>query len=393
MLIVYCAARVFTASRAALAQCWPGLAAGVLLAAATAVYSAALWADPLEQPQRDLFNAIFKAVALSTISVAIAVIWSAVQARHRREVVRRLAFELATAPRPGGLESALATAVGDPSLQVLYRLSGSDTMVEAGGKETRLPPADDEHAVTAMTRAGEIVAAVIHDPAVDGTDLARQIGPAARLAIENERLQAEVLARLEALRASRARITATADRERRRLERNLHDGAQQRMLALSYHLRLARAEAARSPAGKALTSRLDSGIDDADTALVLLRQLAEGIYPAILTEAGLRPALTSLAERAQIAVELEQIPSERFLDTVEATAYITVAEAVEDAAVRGATFIAVSIRLDGDAITITTGDDGQDRTSPLTHLTDRVGAIGGAIDARAKALEATIPCA
>ena len=165
------------------------------------------------------------------------------------------------------------------------------------------------------------------------------------------------------------------------------------MLALSYHLRLARAQAARSPAGKVLTSRLDSGIADADTALVLLRQLAEGIYPAILTEAGLGPALMSLAERAQIAVELEQIPSERFLDTVEASAYITVAEAVEDAAVRGATFIAVSIRFDGDAITITTADDGQDRTSPLTHLTDRVGAIGGAINARAKALEARIPCA
>ena len=392
-LIVCCATRILTASRAALGQCWPGLASGVLLGAATAIYAAALRADPLEQPQRDVLSAIFKALALSAITVAIAVAWTAVQARRRREIVRRLAFELSTAPQPGGLENALATAVGDPSLRVLYRLSDSDRMVDHRGLETGIPPTDEDHTVTPMTRAGEMIAAAIHDPEIDGAGLARQIGPAARLAIENERLHAEVLARLQALQASRARITATADRERRRLERNLHDGAQQRMLALSYHLRLARAAADESLTGKALVSRLSAGIEDADTALMLLRQLAEGIYPAILTEAGLEPALTSLAERAQIAVELEQVPLERFPETVEATAYVTVAEAVDDAAGRGATFIAVSILFDEGAVAITTRDDGRDRASPLTHLGDRVGAIGGAISARAKTLKVRIPCA
>src|SRR5439155_3673120 len=149
------------------------------------------------------------------------------------------------------------------------------------------PLAENGRAVMTIERSGHPIALVAHDATlVDGSRLDREIGPAATLAIENERLQAEVLAQLEDLRASRARIVETGDAERLRLERDLHDGAQQRLLALSYDLRLARA-AAEADGDAELVTLLATAGDEAQTALGELRELAHGIYPAILAEAGL----------------------------------------------------------------------------------------------------------
>ena len=127
-----------------------------------------------------------------------------------------------------------------------------------------------------------------------------EIGAAARLAVDNERLRAEVLARVADLRASRARIVATADGTRQRLERDLHDGAQQQLLAASFELRQACSSAAASGDAE-LAARLTDASEQAQQALTELRDLAHGIYPAILTEAGLEPAVRSLAERASTA--------------------------------------------------------------------------------------------
>ena len=193
------------------------------------------------------------------------------------------------------------------------------------------------------------------------------------------------------LQASRARIVETGDAARRRLERNLHDGAQQRLLALSYDLRLARAGANGDDKTR-LASPLDAAAEEIEAALEELRELAHGIYPAILTEAGLGPALETLADDAPLPVELGDSSARRPPPAVEPTAYVVVDEAIEDAAGRGATWLAVRVDHEGDRLVVTTDDDGAPRSSALVHLADRVGALGGSLVAGDTTLRAEIPC-
>jgi signal transduction histidine kinase len=246
--------------------------------------------------------------------------------------------------------------------------------------------------VTPILRDGRPVAIVVHDAALlEGPALEREIGSAARLAVENERLQAEVLAQLEDLRASRARIVETGDAERRRLERDLHDGAQQRLLALSYDLRLARA-AAEAAGDREHGTLLASGGDEAQAALGELRELAHGIYPAILAEAGLAPALATLADEAPLPVELGEMPTERYTAPVETAAYLTVSEASSDAAERKATFVSVDVARQDQQLVVQVSHDGAARTSGLLPIADRVGALGGSLEVEPQSLRAKIPC-
>src|SRR5207249_4199437 len=211
------------------------------------------------------------------------------------------------------------------------------------GQRAEAPVPGHGRTVTPIVRAGRPVAIVVHDSALlEGPALEREIGSAARLAVDNERLQAEVLAQLDDLRASRARIVETGDAERRRLERDLHDGAQQRILALSYDLRLARA-AVEADGDRELATVLASAGDEAQAVLGELRELAHGIYPAILAEAGLAPALATLADQAPLPVELGEMPPERYSTPVETAAYLTVTEAIANAVGREATFVFVDV--------------------------------------------------
>jgi signal transduction histidine kinase len=234
------------------------------------------------------------------------------------------------------------------------------------------------------------VALVVHDRALSGArDLEREIGAAARLAVDNERLRAELLAQLEDLRASRSRIVETADSARRRLERDLHDGAQQRLLAISYELRLARAAAA-ADGNDELGAVLAASSEEAQRILEELRDVAHGIYPAILTEAGLGPALLTLADTAPLPVEIEAVPDERFAEAVERSVYVVVSGAVEAAARAGVDHAAVTVERDGDALVVGVS---QADTAPSAHLADRVGALGGHVSVEGGMLRAEIPCA
>jgi signal transduction histidine kinase len=252
------------------------------------------------------------------------------------------------------------------------------------------PAAESGRAVTSLVRDGRRIALVAHVAGV--AELEHEIGAAVRLALENERLQAEVLAQLHDLRVSRARIVETGDAERRRLERDLHDGAQQRLLALSFDLRVARA-AAGGEGDAETAARLDEATGEAQTALVELRELAHGIHPAILTEAGLTPALATLADEAPLAVEVGDTPGERYPAPVETTAYVVVAEAIDDAARRGADYAAVSAACRDKHLVVEVEDDGSERTASLIHLADRVGAVGGRLHVEPTKLRAEIPCA
>jgi signal transduction histidine kinase len=133
--------------------------------------------------------------------------------------------------------------------------------------------------------------------------------------------------------------------------------------------------------------------DEVDGALSELRELAEGIYPAILTEAGIATALASLADAAPLPVELGEITEDRYAAAVERTAYYTVEEAIHDATARGASFASVTAGRAGDRLVVTVEDDGADRDSPLVHVADRVGALGGSVETRARVLRAELPCA
>jgi signal transduction histidine kinase len=244
--------------------------------------------------------------------------------------------------------------------------------------------------ITALVRDDRRVALVSH--AAGLPQIESEMGPAVRLALENERLQAEGLAQLAELRASRTRIVETGDAERRRLERDLHDGAQQRLLAVSYDLRLAQANA-EADGDVQMGSLLVDALDGAQAALDELRELAHGIYPAILGEAGLGAALATLADTAPLQVELRDVPEERYPASIETAAYLLVIEALDDAAARDATYAAVTAARDDERLVVTVEDDGSERSSAMVQSTDRVGALGGSLEVEPTTLRAEIPCA
>jgi signal transduction histidine kinase len=361
----------------------------VLLAATVIAHTVALQRTPLEAPSDSLFWTIFVIGCVAVLLLAAGLVWAAVRTRVQRRAVARIATSLGQAPPPGSLQAALAQAVGDPDLEIAYWLPHLEQYVDAEGRPVAQPVAAPGRAVTTLVRDSRQIAVVTHTAALP--DLERELGAAARLALENERLQAEALAQLDQLRASRVRVVETGDSERRRLERDLHDGAQQRLLALSYDLRLARAQArADDPQTTSLLTLAD---DQARAALVELRELAHGIYPAILAEAGLGPALTTLADTAPLPVESLAEVEGRYPAAVEAAAYLVVAEALDDAAGRAASHATVSVLQDGGRLVVAVEDDGTDRTAALVQLADRVGALDGRLTVEPTRLQAELPCA
>jgi signal transduction histidine kinase len=382
-------ARASSTGRPALA---PVLLPAALAAAAVAAHGLALVFDPSEVPEDGDFRTLFYARALALACVAVAIAWAALRAQQTRTAIARLAADLGATPAPGSLRAVLARSLGDDRLEVAYWLPGSSRYVDADGRPTEPSSARDREA-TPIVRNGEPVAVVVHDRSLSGAhDLEREIGAAARLAVDNERLRAEVLAQLEDLRASRSRIVETGDAARRRLERDLHDGAQQRLLALSYELRVAQTEAAATGDVEA-TSLLMEASEEAQAALAELRDLAHGIYPVILTEAGLAPALATFADTGPIPVELGNITDERYSTSVETAAYVTVVEAVADASQRGAGYVLVRVQQNDRRLVVDVEDDGSERVSRLTHVTDRVGALGGEVSIEPRTLRAELPCA
>jgi signal transduction histidine kinase len=228
---------------------------------------------------------------------------------------------------PGGVRDALARTPGDPSLQLALWLPERGAYVDAAGRPRELPVPGSDRAVTVQGDSEEPVAALVHDPVLlERRALLQAAGAAARLALENERLQAKLRAQLDELRASRARIVAAGDAERRRLVRDLHDGAQQRILALGLALQLARARLdGTSPAAAELLAEADAELR---AALTELRELARGIHPAVLTEHGLGPALATLAERTPVPVTITELPDQRLPAATEAATYFFVSEAL-----------------------------------------------------------------
>jgi signal transduction histidine kinase len=370
----------------------PTLAPLALTGAAEAAYAAALLGTLLEDPDSGKFASAFMFRSVSASALGLGIAWTVLGARRMRSWLSRIATELAEAPPAGSLRDALASALGDPALEVHYWLQESQRFVTADGAAAPPPAAGNARAVTPIVRGGRTLAVVSHDATLlDADELEHEIGSAARLAIDNERLQAEVLAQLDELRSSRARIVEAGDAERRRLERNLHDGAQQRLLAVSYDLRVAHAAAERD-GDHELGALALQATAEVDGALGELRELAEGIYPAILTEAGLATAISTLSDGAPLPVELGRVTPDRYPAAVDRTAYYVIEEAIHDAAGRGATLVSVEASRSGDVLAVTVKDDGRARETRLVHVADRVGALGGTAEVGTTTLRAELPC-
>jgi signal transduction histidine kinase len=296
---------------------------------------------------------------------------------------------------PGAVGRSLARAIGDPSLELALWLPERRCWVDEQGRELSLPRGPDR----AVTMIGKDLAAIVHDPVfLDQPAMLEAVGSAARFALENERLHAELRLQLAELRESRARIVRAGDEERRRLERDLHDGAQQRLLGVGMALQLLRAS--RDDERQRLLDETDAEVQ---AALAELRELARGIHPAVLTDHGLGPAIRTLAERSPLPVEVGA-SDERLAGEIETAVYFIVAEALANVAKHArASKARVSVARENGIVRVEVSDDGVGGAAPdggtgLRGLADRAGALDGKLVVESLAgygtrVVAEIPCA
>jgi signal transduction histidine kinase len=353
-------------------------ASGGLVLALYAVWSVLGMLDVATGSQETLERA--RVIALATVPFAfLAGLLRArvVGASAVNELVARLGAG------SGDLQSALADALRDPSLALAYWLPERGEWVDASGDVVVLPA--DRDRCTPVERDGQTIAMLVHDPSLaEEPELVHAVGGAAALALENERLTADLRATVSELRASRARIVESADAARRKIERDLHDGAQQRLVALALSLRLARSRVEGDPA--AAVGLLDEAAANLDEAIRELRELARGIHPAVLSDRGLGSALEALAQRMPLPIEITAVPDERLPAPVEAAAYFVVAEAITNVArYADASHASVEVRCVDGRVVVTVVDDGVGGADPaggsgLRGLSDRIAALDGRLE-------------
>jgi signal transduction histidine kinase len=372
---------------------WTG---GAMFAALAISIANDIVGEPLSPVPTWIRSCVFAAIPVSVLAVLL-------QRRLARGAVAGLVVELGTGTTAVDLRAALRRALGDPSLELAYWLPGQARYAGADGSPVELPPGGAERVSTIVERGGEPVAALIHDAALrENRELVDSVCAAAALTLENERLRAELLAKLAELQASRARLVEATESERRRIERDLHDGTQQRLVAIAMTLGLAESKLAadRAVVGPVVREARDALAH----ALEELRELSQGIRPAILVERGLAAALDDLSRRAALPVRLEVAIGGRLPEQVEAAAYFVASEALTNAAKHShAREVCVTALHDDGTLVLEIADDGiggagGSRGSGLRGLADRVEAIGGRLTissppGRGTSVRAEIPCA
>jgi signal transduction histidine kinase len=276
----------------------------------------------------------------------------------------------------------LAASLGDSSVSIAYWLPERRKFVDEVGRTIELPRPGSGRAWTAVERDGRRVAAIIHDAELDASrELVEAAAAAASLAIDNERLKADLRARVEELRESRLRIVEAGDAARRRIERDLHDGAQQQLVALALQLRMLKTHS-RDPELEPLIDELSAQLNG---ALAELRELARGIHPTILSDRGLGPAIDALGTRVTVPIVSRVAIEDRLPERVEAAIYFLVAEALTNVArYAHASSVRLDVTRDGGDVVVTIADDGVGGVDPssgsgLRGLQDRLAALGGTL--------------
>ena len=335
-------------------------------------------------------------------TVPMAVLFVLLQRRLARGMVAALVVELGRPSAPADLRQALANALGDSSLELAYWFSADRCYVDADGGVVALPEPDSGRSSTFVERDGQPIAVLVHDPVLEhNAELVQSVCAAASLTLENERLQADLRARLIELQASRARLVEATDAERRRIERNLHDGTQQRLVSIAMSLGLLETRLPAEGGAPALVRETREALAQ---ALAELRELTHGINPPLLTERGLGAALDELCRRAALPTHLGVHVDRRLPDKIESAAYFVASEALTNAAKHShGTEVRVTVGDDGARLTLEIADDGiggatASGGSGLRGLADRVEALGGTLTVssppgRGTRLRADIPCA
>jgi signal transduction histidine kinase len=324
-------------------------------------------------------GAVLAALAIASAVVSVAVLDGL--ARPLRAVERRLLTPSSAAS--GAVRESLVEAIGDDSLSIAFWLPERRDFVDERGLPVELPDVDSGRAWTDVERDGERIAAIVHDADL-GTppDLAREAAAAAAPVLEEQRHQVALRARVEELRASRARIVEAGMEDRRRIERDLHEGAQQHLVALSLELQMLRARIGADPDALGI---LDSSVEKLNAALAELRELARGIHPAILTHRGLDGAIVSLIDRTQLEVEYDNELDERFSPAAETAGYFVVLEALTNVLEHaGVDQASVRVRREPRCMVVEVEDDGaggadSGRGSGLRELEDRIAALDGTL--------------
>ena len=320
-------------------------------------------------------------ITFGTVGLApIAFLLALLDARLARAGLGSMLVGMQATPAPD-LRELLARALRDPSLTLVYWLPQFGSWADEAGHAVRPPEPGEGRGTSIIHRDGEPVAALLFDPSLeDERELVEAVSAAASIGLEQGRLQAELRARLQELHGSRMRVLDAGQKERQRLERDLHDGAQQRLVALSLELSLLSASLGEDTEARARVERVR---EEVAVSLQELRDLARGIHPAVLTDHGLPVALESLAARAAVPVRLTAEVRERLPEAVEVAAYFVVCESLANVAKHaGAGSVTVDLHRSKGDLVVEVVDDGiggadPERGSGLRGLADRVEALDG----------------
>ena len=346
----------------------------------------------------------FEVIRLVTFGVAglapLAFLAGLLDARLAKAGVGELLVQLRTDPTPD-LQALLAQALRDPTLSLIYWLPQYGSWADQDGNPTSLPRSDNGRRVTFVKQNGEQIAALIYDAGLgDEPELVEAVSAAAGIALENGRLEAELRARLQELQGSRSRVVEAQQNERRRLERNLHDGAQQRLVALALELGLLAEKANNDPATQ---ERLKRARGEVAESLDELRDIARGLHPAVVSGHGLAIALESLAAATPLEVHLKTDGLPRLPEQLEVAAYYVVSESLTNAAKHAqADTVTVEVGVTTDTLIVEIVDDGiggadSERGTGLRGLADRIEALNGHLRVwssvgKGTRVRAEIPC-
>ena len=301
--------------------------------------------------------------------------------------LKRLMGRIAGNPDAADLRAIVSDALDDPSVELAFRVDGSDGFVDSRGEPVAGAVARDGRATTPVARHGDTVAAIWHDPALNtDPELVRAASQATLLALDNGRLESELRTTTAELAASRARAVAAGDLERRKVERDLHDGAQQHLAGLSIELALARELAKEDPEVVARLDVLGHGLEN---ALGELRDLAHGIYPPVLRDFGLQAALAAAARRCTPPAALVADGIGRYPADIEAAVYFCCLEGLQNAGKHAGADAHTEMQLSGhhDELRFAVVDDGigcdvesaRRSGAGFANMRERVAVLGGTL--------------